>query len=45
MIRVDEVVRYLKATPENYRFYDRFLMGLFTATVLVSEDWRSLRRG
>lgn len=45
VIRIDEVVRYLESTPANYRFYDRFLMGLFTAAVLVSEDWRGLRFG
>lgn len=43
VIRVDEVVRYLKATPKSYRNHDRFLMGLFTATVLVSGDWRRRR--
>lgn len=43
VVRVDEVVRYFETVPANYRNHDRFLMGLFTAAVLVSEDWRNLR--
>lgn len=43
VVCVDRVVDYFKTTPKNYRNHDLLLMGLFTATVLLSEDWRKMR--
>jgi asparagine synthetase B (glutamine-hydrolysing) len=40
VVRVDEVLRYLNAPPDDHRPHDRLLMGLFTATVLLCEPWR-----
>lgn len=41
LIRIDAVLNYVKKAPKNIQPYDRFLAGLYTVAVLLSEDWRS----
>jgi hypothetical protein len=43
VVRIDRVVEHFAGSPKHTREKDRFLSGLYTACVLLSESWRRRR--
>lgn len=44
LVDVDATVGYLRQKPTNPRTYGKLMMGLYSAAVLLCEDWRKQQR-
>ena len=42
LVQVDELRSYLGKAPTNYQLYDHLLLGLYSVSVLLSENWRQV---